>query len=106
MSLAVLDKLVQERADQMPEAVFGLLFDKAKKDHILFANHHLRTNGCECDYCRTLNNYVNAKLRLHRIKKRMEWDDFESGSEMAIYLTSATEDAKKQRQLKNEAKEL
>jgi hypothetical protein len=105
MSLAVIDKLVQEKADQMPEAVFGLLLDRAARQHVCFANHHLRTNDCDCDYCRSLRFYVSTKLSLHRTKRKYLGDGYSIGELPAVEekLAALQEVVAYQRQLKNQA---
>lgn len=76
MSLDTIQIKVAERVDQMPGAVFERVFDKFRVNHVKFANHHSRTNECDCEYCRSLRLYVSTKLSLHRTRRRYLGDEY------------------------------
>jgi hypothetical protein len=108
VSLEILDVLVKEKVDQMPDAVFGLFLDKVRQNHICHANHHPRTNECDCNYCRTLRSYVDMKLRCHRFKRVFNREDHDIISEAYLRSSIATTErlTKEYRGMKNEAKQL
>jgi len=91
MNIAGLQQAVKERAAAHQKDVVVAVFDRLRREHIQEANHVLghgvRTNPrlinetrswCECAYCQALSLYIQAKLRRHRIVRKMdrEWEQF------------------------------
>lgn len=66
-------KRVQEQADaRMGETVERLLYT-LRMQH----THECWRKECFCDYCRFINgDYVQNKLYLHRLKKRINYYDY------------------------------
>jgi hypothetical protein len=102
MILREIEIKVAKRADEMMPQVIDAFFNKLKQNHIKSA--HL--NDCDCIYCNRLRVYTRAKIRLHRIKKRFDWEYIEIGYGLTELMSDAVFEASKQRELKNEAKEL
>lgn len=63
-----------KRADSMNQQVVAGVLDALRDAHIHDAHHGL-TGHCFCSYCQSLYKYVNYKLRTHKMKKRLRWED-------------------------------
>ncbi len=103
MILDEIELQVTQRVNQMPEAVFGLLFDKVKRQHV--KTSHRET--CDCDYCTALRQYTRTKIGLHHAVKRLSWDDLEvhGAGRLAEKVEWLSFQASLLRKLKNTAKE-
>ena len=90
----------------MPDEVFGLFFDKVRSFHVSYANHHLRTNDCDCQYCRSLRLYVSTKMVMHKTKRKLLRDGYamEEVPEIEEKLQVLKKLVTTQRKIKNESK--
>jgi len=64
---------VHEEADVRIGDTVGRLMEILRNRH----THQCWTKECGCEYCRFINGeYVDAKLHLHRLKKKINYYDY------------------------------
>lgn len=103
MSFELIEQLVNEEVGRRTDEVLGLLFVKAKQQHI--AEAHLRL--CNCDYCKALGEYTQARINYAKVRRKMD-DDFDPMEGVEYYklqMKKATDYVEQKRNDKNLAKQ-
>lgn len=73
MKIEELNSLIENRANSQVKQTLALFFDKLKES--IIKNNNIKKYSYEeqlvCYYIQSLHNYVDAKLNLHKLRKRI-----------------------------------
>ena len=70
MNTGEIRTIIKQRADDRFGETIEKMFFILRSQH----THKCSLSECDCEYCRFIrNDYVDAKLALHRIKKRLNY---------------------------------
>ena len=73
MTIQEIAKQVQEKADARFDKTIERLLFVLRNKHI----HQCWHKECTCEYCNFINgDYVNAKMQLHTLKKRIRYCEY------------------------------